>query len=213
MEARSVTEQIKDYCLNHPNTIFDVDVLYEHVFQTGNFDSFRQQVSRAAKAVGMTNVGKGVLYIGNEPSLEELKKAVEEFYVKECYGFVAGRSLLYKYGIVFEEPETTVVKCVVSRRKDIRGNIVIPTKTMVNSLTINFREALEINSLEKYNKDYKKMVYILAFLLTGPTRYSDTYFTNHLLEEYGFKNACKFLGTLKGLNISNSLEKRIHDFY
>ena len=83
MENKSVTEQIKEYCLNHQNTIFDVDVLYEYVFQTGNFNSFRQQVSRAAKAMGMINVGKGVLYIGKDPSPEELKRAVEEFYIKE----------------------------------------------------------------------------------------------------------------------------------
>ena len=213
MEKRLVTEQIKEYCLNHPNTIFDVDVLYEHVFQTGNFDSFRQQVSRAAKAVGMVNVGKGVLYIGKEPSPKELKQAVEQFYVKECYGFVAGLSLLYKYGIVLEEPKTTVVKYVISRCKDIRGNIVMPTKTMVNEKTIYFREALEICSLEKYYEHYKNLVYVLTSLLAGPTRYSDSYFSNHLFKEYGLKSVSRFLGTLNGLNISNNLEKRMYDFY
>ncbi|HNY74360.1 MAG: hypothetical protein WC929_03740 [Bacilli bacterium] len=212
MENKSVTEQIKEYCLNHQNTIFDVDVLYEYVFQTGNFNSFRQQVSRAAKAMGMINVGKGVLYIGKDPSPEELKRAVEEFYIKECYGFIAGLPLLYKYRIILEEPETTAVKCVVSRCKDIRGNIVIPTKTMVNQKTVYFREALEICSLEKYYKDYEKAAYALKDLLSGQGRYLDSYFANPLFTEYGVKTIGRFIGLLSGLEINSNLRQKLHDF-
>lgn len=83
---------------------------------------------------------------------------------------------------------------------------------MVNDKTIHFREALEICSLEKYYEDYKKMVCTLAVLLVGSTRYSDSYFTNHLFAEYGLKSVSKFLGTLNGLYIISELDKKIKDF-
>jgi len=45
------------------------------------FDSFRKYVSGAKEPGGIYEVGKGVYYIGKNPTEEHIQKAIVDFYV------------------------------------------------------------------------------------------------------------------------------------
>ena len=146
MEILSVTQQIINYCKANPNTLFDVELMFGNVFQSDDFDSFRKYVSRAKEPGSLYEVGKGVYYIGKNPTEEDIQKAMVDFYVNNNYGMLSGLSLLYKYRLIEDASNYVEIKCSVKRNKAIGDNKIVPTKTMITKDNISFIELLEILS-------------------------------------------------------------------
>ena len=94
----------------------------------------------------MTQIGKGVYYVGKNPNEEDIQKAMVDFYVDNNYGMLSGLSLLYKYRLIEDSPSYVEIKCSVKRNKAIGDDKIIPTKTMITRDNRFFRELLEILS-------------------------------------------------------------------
>ena len=146
MENLSVTQQIINYCRSNPNSLFDVELMFGNIFQCRDFDSFRKYVSRAKEQGCLYEVGKGVYYIGKNPTEEDIQRAIVKFYVDNNYGMLSGLSLLYKYRLIEDAPSYVGIKCYVKRNKAIGSNKIIPTKTIITKDNRSLRELLEILS-------------------------------------------------------------------
>ena len=146
MENLSVTQQIINYCRSNPNSLFDVELMFGNIFQCSDFDSFRKYVSRAKEKGNLYEVGKGVYYIGKNPTEEDIQKAIVDFYVDNNYGMLSGLSLLYRYRLIEDATRCVEIKCPVKRNKAIGNDKIIPTKTMITKDNRSFRELLEILS-------------------------------------------------------------------
>ena len=200
MENLSVVQQIINYGRTHQNTIFDVEILATHYFQTNDFDSFRQYLTRANTVLKMTQIGKGVYYIGKNPTEEDIQKAMVDFYVDNNYGMLSGLSLLYKYRLIEDEPSYVEIKCSVKRNKAIGNNKVAPTKTMITKDNRSFRELLEILS-QQTKIECIENVGVLSELAKW---YKDEYITTHLLAEYNRITFVRLKTILDNLGIENN---------
>ena len=202
MENEQVKIQIINYCRNNPNTIFDVELMFGNVFQCDDFDNFRQYVSRAKDPAHLYPVGKGVYFIGKDPTDEELKKAMVDYYIEKNYCILAGPSLLAKYKLIDEEPTSLTIKGFVKRNKAIRDNQIIPTKTFITRENKPFRELLEILSQKKKVDDIDNMMDFYDLL----TKYKDEYITSHLLNEYSRVTFFRLKKLLDVAGIKNNVE-------
>ena len=203
MEKLSVAQQIINYCKANPNTLFDVELMFGNVFQCSDFDSFRKYVSRAKEQGNLYEVGKGVYYIGKNPTEEDVQRAIVDFYVDNSYGMLSGLSLLYKYRLIEDAPSYVEIKCFVKRNKAIGDNKIISTKTMITKDNRSFRELLEILS-QQTKIECLENLEILKELAEG---YKDSYITAHLLAEY---NRIVFVRLMTLLN-KNGIENNIHN--
>lgn len=201
MENLSVAQQIINYGRTHQNTIFDVEILATHYFQTNDFDSFRQYLTRANVVLEMTQIGKGVYYVGKNPTEEDIQKAMVDFYVDNNYGMLSGLSLLYKYRLIEDAPSYVEIKCSVKRNKAIGNNRIIPTKTMITKDNRSFRELLEILS-QQTKIECLENVGVLAELAKG---YKDEYITTHLLTEYNRITFVRLKTILDNVGIDNNI--------
>ena len=205
MENLSVTQQIINYCKVNPNSLFDVELMFGNAFQCSDFDSFRKYVSRAKEPGCLYEVGKGVYYIGKNPTEEDIQKAMVDFYVGNNYGMLSGLSLLYKYRLIEDAPSYVEIKCSVKRNKAIGNNRIIPTKTMITKDNRSFRELLEILSqqtkiecIENYG--------VLSELAKG---YKDEYITMHLLTEYNQITFVRLEKVLDTVGIENNVRNML----
>lgn len=205
MENLSVVQQIINYGRTHQNTIFDVEILATHYFQTNDFDSFRQYLTRANNVLKMTQIGKGIYYIGKNPTEEDIQKAIVDFYVDNNYGMLSGLSLLYKYRLIEDTPSYVEIKCSVKRNKAIGDNKIIPTKTMITKDNRSFRELLEILS-QQTKIECLENVGVLSELAKG---YKDEYITTHLLAEYNRITFVRLMVLLKKEGIENNIQKML----
>lgn len=205
MEKLSVVQQIINYGRTHQNTIFDVEILATHYFQTNDFDSFRQYLTRANAVLEMTQIGKGVYYIGKNPSEEDIQKAMVDFYVDNNYGMLSGLSLLYKYKLIEDAPIYIEIKCSVKRNKAIGNNRIIPTKTMITKDNRSFRELLEILS-QQTKIECLENLEVLKELAKG---YKDSYITAHLLAEYNRIAFVRLMALLNKEGIENNVRNML----
>lgn len=205
MENLSVAQQIINYGRTHQNTIFDVEILATHYFQTNDFDSFRQYLTRANVVLEMTQIGKGVYYVGKNPTEEDIQKAMVDFYVDNNYGMLSGLSLLYKYRLIEDAPSYVEIKCSVKRNKAIGNNRIIPTKTMITKDNRSFRELLEILS-QQTKIECLENVGVLAELAKG---YKDEYITTHLLTEYNRITFVRLEQVLNTAGIENNVRNML----
>ena len=205
MENLSVTRQIINYCKANPNTLFDVELMFGNVFQCGDFDSFRKYVSRAKETGGLHEIGKGVYYIGKNPTEEDIQKAMVDFYVNNNYGMLSGLSLLYKYKLIEDVPSYVEIKCSAKRNKAIGDNKIIPTKTMITKDNRFFRELLEILS-QQTKIGCLENVGVLAELAKG---YKDEYITTHLLTEYNRITFVRLEQVLNTAGIENNVRNML----
>ena len=205
MENLSVTKQIINYCKANPNTLFDVELMFANVFQCSDFDSFRKYVSRAKESGDLYEVGKGVYYIGKNPTEEDIQKAMVDFYVDNNYGMLSGLSLLYKYRLIEDAPSCVEIKCSVKRNKTIGNNKIIPTKTMITKDNRSFRELLEILS-QKPKIECLENLEVLKELAKG---YKDSYITAHLLAEYNRIAFVRLMTLLNKEGIENNIRNML----
>ena len=201
MENEQVKIQIINYCRNNPNTIFDAELMFGNVFQCSDFNSFRKYVSRAKEPGDLYEVGKGVYYIGKNPTEVDIQKAMVDFYVDNNYGMLSGLSLLYKYKLIEDVPSYVEIKCSVKRNKAIGDNKIIPTKTMITKDNRSFRELLEILS-QQTKIECLENLEILKELAKG---YKDSYITAHLLAEYNRIAFVRLTALLNKEGIENSI--------
>ena len=96
MENLFVTQQIINYCKANPNTLFDVELMFGNVFQCSDFDSFRKYVSRAKEPGDLYEVGKGVYYIGKNPTEEDIPVSYTHLRAHETPEHLVCRLLLEK---------------------------------------------------------------------------------------------------------------------
>lgn len=202
MENLSVTQQIINYCKANQNTLFDVELMFGNVFQCSDFDSFRKYVSRAKEAGGLHEIGKGVYFLGNNPTEEDIQKAMVDFYVDNNYGMLSGLSLLYKYRLIEDAPSYVEIKCSVKRNKAIGNNKIVPTKTMITKDNRSFRELLEIIS-QQTKIECIENVGVLSELAKG---YKDEYITTHLLTEYSRITFVRLKTVLDNMGIENNVQ-------
>ena len=205
MENLSIVQQIINYGKTHQNTIFDVEILATHYFQTNDFDSFRQYLTRANTVLKMTQIGKGVYYIGKNPTEEDIQKAMVDFYVDNNYGMLSGLSLLYKYRLIEDAPRYVEIKCSVKRNKAIGDNKIIPTKTMITKDNRSFRELLEILSQQTKIECLENLA-VLKELAKG---YKDSYITAHLLAEYNRIAFVRLMALLNMEGIENNIRNML----
>lgn len=205
MENLSVVQQIINYGRTHQNTIFDVEILATHYFQTNDFDSFRQYLTRANAVLEMTQIGKGVYYIGKDPTEDDIQKAMVDFYVNNNYGMLSGLSLLYKYRLIEVAPSYVEIKCSVKRNKAIGNNKIIPTKTMITKDNRSFRELLEILS-QQTRIECLENLEVLKELAKG---YKDSYITVHLLAEYNRIAFVRLMALLNREGIENNVRNML----
>ena len=205
MENLFVTQQIINYCKANPNTLFDVELMFGNVFQCSDFDSFRKYVSRAKEPGDLYEVGKGVYYIGKNPTEEDIQRAIVDFYVDNNYGMLSGLSLLYKYKLIEDVPSYVEIKCSVKRNKAIGNNKIIPTKTMITKDNRSFRELLEILS-QQTKIECLENVGVLSELAK---EYKDEYITTHLLVEYNRMAFVRLMALLNKEEIENNIRNML----
>lgn len=205
MENLSVTQQIINYCKANPNTLFDVELMFGNVFQCDNFNNFRKYVSRAKEQGNLYEVGKGVYYIGKNPTEEDIQRAIVDFYVDNNYGMLSSLSLLYKYKLIEDAPTYVEIKCSVKRNKAIGDNKIIPTKTMITKDNRSFRELLEILS-QQTKIECLENIEVLKELAKG---YKDSYITAHLLVEYNRIAFVRLMTLLNMEGIENNIRNML----
>lgn len=205
MENLSVTQQIINYCRSNPNSLFDVELMFGNFFQCSDFDSFRKYVSRAKEPGCLYEVGKGVYYIGKNPTEEDIQRAIVEFYVDNNYGMLSGLSLLYRYKLIEDAPSYVEIKCSVKRNKAIGNNKIIPTKTMITKDNRSFRELLEILSRQTKIECLENLE-VLKELAKG---YKDSYITAHLLVEYNRIAFVRLMTLLNKEGIENNIRNML----
>lgn len=205
MENLSATQQIINYCKANPNTLFDVELMFGIVFQCSGFDSFRKYVSRAKEQSNLYELGKGVYYIGKNPTEEDIQRAIVDFCVDNNYGMLSGLPLLYKYRLIEYAPSYVEIKCSVKRNKAIGDNKIIPTKIMITKDNRSFRELLEI--LNQQTKiECLENLEILKELAKG---YKDSYITAHLLAEYNRIAFARLMVLLNKEGIENNIRNML----
>lgn len=168
MKNKSEIAHLRYYCHRNRGSLFETGLVNKMSFMDIPSDSFRKYVSRLVEEKELTQVSKGLYYIGSELP-ENIEGLVIMYFLDSpgsCYG---GDSLLRYLGIIDYKPKNVTIYSGASNRKI--GRIEIK-KTPAGYLSCRYLELLELLSLQDKVPDYGFTEYLDAIFERLP-RYEE----------------------------------------
>lgn len=135
---------IRKYCLENQGGIFDTGYLLEHSFKFINKDSFRKFVSRLVNEGIISQISKGIYYIGNLDTID-LDTLIINHYVSNNGGIIVGLALLNKLNLTSKKPiKTDIFSRLTTSNKNIANCSVKIIYSYLFAGTVSFFESLDL---------------------------------------------------------------------
>lgn len=135
---------IRKYCLENQGGIFDTGYLLEHSFKFINKDSFRKFVSRLVNEGIISQISKGIYYIGNLNTID-LDAMITNHYASNNVGMIVGLSFLNKLNLASKKPiKTDIYSRLTTSNKNIANCSVKIIYSYLVAGTVSFFESLDL---------------------------------------------------------------------
>lgn len=205
MRRESDTGIVRNYCQNNVGGVFDLNYLSKHNFSDIPNVNLRKIVTRFIDQGILRQVSKGVYLIGESDMSDEDR--IIKHYIKDDWGMLIGRYLLYTLGLVSEKPLDINIKTNLSiGNKKICNIQVIESHSSFHKIIgakdiIMALEILSMNNEVDESKMFEASNMIEELLKT----YSDSKMQTYIKNEYSRSVYVKLARILDSMSIPNKV--------
>ena len=205
MRRESDTGIVRNYCQNNVGGVFDLNYLSKHNFSDIPNVNLRKIVTRFIDQGILRQVSKGVYLIGESDMSDEDR--IIKHYIKDDWGMLTGKYLLYTLGLVSEKPTDITIKTNLSIGNKKIGNIqVIESHSSFHKLIGAKEIILALEILYMNNEiDELKMFEATNMIEKLLKTYSDSKMQTYIKNEYSRSVYVKLARILDSMNISNKV--------
>lgn len=206
MGSKSDSALVKNYCENHYGELFDFGYLSSHHFQMIEYNNLRMIVSRLEKQGILHKISKGIFIIGE--TSKDSYDVIIEHYTSNGNGMPAKEYLLFKLGIIDQEPKYKEIYSRLATGNKQIGNIKVikNSSSFLKGIPANINLLIELISCLKLVKDVEALALTIKISELAQ-KYDNSYLATYVLYDYGRINFIKLESFLNSINISNEVMK------